>query len=49
MKVILVNKYNNKQQYFEIKKQTLNQSKIACPSISDLKQQNIYTQTNTQA
>ena len=49
MKVIPVNKYNNKQQYFEIKKQTLNQSKIACPSILNLKQQNVYTQTNTQA
>ena len=43
MIVMLMNKDNNKQQYFKVKKQTMNQSKSACPSILNVKRPNIYT------
>ena len=45
MIVMLMNK-DNKQQYFKVKKQTMNQSKSACPSILNLKLPNIYTYYN---
>ena len=45
MIVMLMNK-DNKQQYFKVKKQTMNQSKSACPSILNVKQPNIYTHVN---
>ena len=45
MIVMLINK-DNKQQYFKVKKQTMNQSKSACPSILNVKQPNIYTHIN---
>ena len=38
-----MNKDNNKQQCFKVKKQAMNQSKSACPSILNLKRPNIYT------
>ena len=40
--VLLMNK-DNKWQYFKVKKQTMNQSKRACPSILNVKRPNIYT------
>ena len=42
MIVRLMNK-DNKWQYFKVKKQTINQSKSACPSILNVKGPNIYT------
>ena len=46
MIAMLMNKDNNKQQYFKVKKQTMNQSKSACPSILNVKRLNIYTHIN---
>ena len=46
MIVMLINKDNNKQQYFKVKKETMNQSKSACPSILNVKRPNIYTHIN---
>ena len=46
MIAMLMNKDNNKQQYFKVKKQTMNQSKSACPSILNVKRPNIYTHIN---
>ena len=46
MIVMLMNKDNNRQQYFKVKKQTMNQSKSACPSILNVKRPNIYTHIN---
>ena len=46
MIVMLINKDNNKQQYFKVKKETMNQSKSACPSILNVKRPNIYTNIN---
>ena len=46
MIVMVMNKDNNKQQYFKVKKQTMNQSKSACPSILNVKRPNIYTHIN---
>ena len=40
------NNNNNKKQYFHVKKQTLIQSKSACPSILNVKRPNIYTHIN---
>ena len=34
---------NSKKQYFHVKKQTLIQSKSACPSILNVKRPNIHT------
>ena len=48
MIVMLMNKEKNKKQYFQIKKQTLNQSKSACPSILKVKHPNIYIHINKQ-
>ena len=44
MIVMLMNKDNNKQQYFKVKKQTMNQGKSACPSILNVNDQT-YTHT----
>ena len=46
MIVMLMNKDNDKQQYFKVKKVTLNQSKSTCPSILNVKRPNIYTHIN---
>ena len=46
MIVMLMNKDNNKQQYFKVKKQTMNQSKSACPTILNVKRPNMYTHIN---
>ena len=46
MIVMFMNKDNNKQQYFKVKKQTLNQSKSAYPSILNVKRPNMYTHIN---
>ena len=46
MIVMLMNKDKNKHQYFEVKKQTINQSKSVCPSILNIKRPNIYTHIN---
>ena len=43
---MLMNKDKNKHQYLEVKKQTMNQSKSACPSILNIKRPNIYTHIN---
>ena len=40
---MLMNKDNNKQQYSKVKKQTMNQSKSACPSVLNVKLPNIST------
>ena len=41
MIVMLMNKDNDKQQYFKVKKVTLNQSKSTFPSILNVKRPNI--------
>ena len=46
MIAMLMNKDNNKQQYFKVKKKAMNQSKSACPSIFNVKRLNIYTHIN---
>ena len=46
MIVMLMNKDNNKEQYFKVKKQTRNQCKSACPSILNVKRPNIYIHIN---
>ena len=46
MIVMLMNKDNNKEQYFKVKKQTRNQCKSACPCILNVKRSNIYTHIN---
>ena len=46
MIVMLMNKDNDKQQYFKVKKVTLNQSKSTCPSILNVKRPNIHTHIN---
>ena len=46
MIVMLMNKDNNKQQYFKVKKQTMNQNESARPSILNVKRSNIYTHIN---
>ena len=43
---MFMNKDNNKQQYFKVKKQTMNQSKSVCPCILNVKRPNIYTRIN---
>ena len=43
MIAMLMNKDNNKQQYSKVKKQTMNQSKSACPSVLNVKLPNIST------
>ena len=40
------NDNNNNKQYLHVKKQTLIQSKSACPSILNVKRPNIYTHIN---
>ena len=40
------NNNNNNKHYFHVKKQTLIQSKSACPSIVNVKRPNIYTHIN---
>ena len=46
MIVMLVNKDNNKWQYFIVKKQTMNQCKSVCPSVLNVKRPNIYIHVN---
>ena len=46
MIVMLMSKDNNKEQYFKIKKQTMNESKSACPSMLNVKRSNTCTHIN---
>ena len=43
MTVMLMNDNDNNKPYFYVKKQTLIQSKGACPRILNVKRPNIYT------